>query len=56
MSGSLPSADAMWVIGDEDCGHDWEAVRWNPYNAVIQCHVCGRVFDHVGVPGTEQQT
>jgi len=21
-----------------------EAVKWNPYNKVVQCHQCGQVF------------
>lgn len=29
-----------------DCVHE-DAVKWNPYNHVVQCHKCGEVF----VPG-----
>lgn len=32
------------VYDDEsECTHP-EAVHWNPYNQVVQCHVCGRVY------------
>lgn len=26
------------------CPHDPEAVRWNQYNKVVQCHRCGTVW------------
>lgn len=26
------------------CDHK-EAVKWNPYNKVVQCHKCGKIFD-----------
>lgn len=26
-----------------DCTHG-DAVKWNPYNEVVQCHKCGQVF------------
>lgn len=29
--------------GEQKCEHA-EAVYWNPYNAVVQCHKCGQVF------------
>ena len=25
------------------CKHQ-EAVKWNPWNKVVQCHRCGRIF------------
>lgn len=25
------------------CKHQ-EAVKWNPYNKVVQCHKCGQIF------------
>lgn len=25
------------------CEHQ-EAVKWNPYNKVVQCHKCGLIF------------
>jgi len=27
----------------DECLHQ-EAVKWNPYNKVVQCHKCGQVF------------
>jgi len=29
--------------GEIDCTHG-NAVKWNPYNEVVQCHKCGQVF------------
>ena len=26
------------------CGADASAVKWNPYNRVVQCHSCGQVY------------
>jgi hypothetical protein len=30
-------------VNPRDCKHE-EAVYWNPYNKVVQCHKCGQVF------------
>jgi len=27
----------------KECIHQ-EAVKWNPYNKVVQCHKCGEIF------------
>jgi hypothetical protein len=34
----------------EQCVHQ-DAVKWNPYNHVVQCHRCGHIF----VPATPEQ-
>ena len=26
-----------------ECSHE-DAVKWNPYNKVVQCHKCGQIF------------
>lgn len=43
----------------KECSH-FEAVKWNPYNGVVQCHVCGHVYvpsEHEGdwlpIPGNK---
>jgi hypothetical protein len=27
------------------CDHPPDAIMWNPWNLVIQCHRCGRIID-----------
>lgn len=29
------------------CGADGDAVKWNPWNRVVQCHGCGLVYEPV---------
>ena len=31
------------IGGRATCPHE-DAVRWNPWNKVVQCHRCGQVF------------
>jgi hypothetical protein len=43
-------ADVGEDAGPESCVHQ-DAVKWNSYNRVVQCHRCGQVF----VPGTPRE-
>ncbi len=31
-------------MNSECCGKNAEAIHWNPYNEVVQCHHCGHVY------------
>lgn len=32
-------------VEDEVCIHPRRMVKWNPFNNVYQCHVCGMMMD-----------
>lgn len=40
--------DTPGVVNGKPCIHE-DAVKWNPYNGIVQCHRCGEQFVPVGV-------
>jgi uncharacterized Zn finger protein (UPF0148 family) len=34
----------------EECDHPADAIMWNPWNLVIQCHRCGQIIEALGQP------
>lgn len=40
----MEKSKSAFVMCCRDAKLDPEAVKWNPYNKVIQCHVCGHVY------------
>ena len=45
-----PVPEWQWLIAEKlmtqtECDHPPDAIMWNPWNLVIQCHRCGRIID-----------
>lgn len=44
------------LCGGDDtplCDHPLDAVMWNPWNQVTQCHRCGKVLDRTPMPSDD---
>jgi hypothetical protein len=45
-----PVPEWQWLIAEKlmtqtECDHPPDAIMWNPWNLVIQCHRCGHIID-----------